>query len=64
MTLTKNCISQFYSFTCNIKELPKKLMVQFECLGKTIDKCRNCSVPIEKEKKAYNKKSGNIIDKK
>ena len=38
-------------------------MGQFECLGKTTDKCRNCSVPIEKEKKAYNKKSGNIIDK-
>ena len=39
-------------------------MRQFECLGKTADKCRNFSVPIEKEKKAYNKKSGKIIDKK
>ena len=39
-------------------------MGQFECLGKATDKCRNSSVPIEKEKKAYNKKSGKIIDKK
>ena len=31
-------------------------MGQFECLGKTTDKCRNCSLPIEKEKKVYNKK--------
>ena len=45
------------------KELPKKFMGQFECLGKTTDKWRNCSVPTEKEKKAYNKKSGKIIDK-
>ena len=39
-------------------------MGQFECLGKTTDKCRNSSVPIEKGKKAYNKKSVKIIDKK
>ena len=39
-------------------------MEQFECLGKTTDKYRNSSVPIEKEKKAYSKKSGKIIDKK
>ena len=45
------------------KELPKKFVGQFECLGKTTDKWRNCSVPTEKEKKAYNKKSGKIIDK-
>ena len=37
-------------------------MGQFGCLGKTADKCRNSSVPIEKKKKAYNKKSGKIID--
>ena len=31
-------------------------MGQFECLGKTTDKCRNSSVPIEKEKKHITKK--------
>ena len=39
-------------------------MGQSECLGKTTDKCRNCSVPIEKEKKYITKKCGKIIDKK
>ena len=31
-------------------------MRQFGCLEKTTDKCINCSVPIEKEIKAHNKK--------
>ena len=31
-------------------------MRQFGCLEKTTDKCINCSVPIETEIKAHNKK--------
>ena len=64
MYLTVLHVTHSYHVLFAIKELSKKFMGQFECLGKTTDKCRSSSVPIEKEKKAYNKKSGKIIDKK